>query len=201
MPQTQEEHEEYLENQEESGNSLHQQHQPDIALALNGLNARHVNSNSNSIAENIDEYEMAQADKVLEYDQSNATKNSKMLSLDQIIEFYDEHTMNSGNNRLLLSDLNAHNQNQQASSSIENKKSNKANKIKFGKKIYEFYNAPITKFYQNTTIYILFLICFAYIVLVQTPSTPSIPEIFFLVYIFTYGLDKIREVCLVIYKY
>lgn len=67
------------------------------------------------------------------------------------------------------------------------------NKLKFGKKIYEFYNAPITKFWQNTLIYILFLIAFAYIVLVKTPKKPSIPEIFVLVYVFTYGLDKIRE--------
>lgn len=71
---------------------------------------------------------------------------------------------------------------------------NRANKLRFGKKIYEFYNAPITKFWQNTIIYILFLISFAYIVLVKTPSRPSIPEIFVLVYIFSYGFDKIREV-------
>lgn len=71
---------------------------------------------------------------------------------------------------------------------------NRANKLRFGKKIYEFYNAPITKFWQNTIIYILFLISFAYIVLVKTPTRPSIPEIFVLVYVFSYGFDKIREV-------
>lgn len=72
---------------------------------------------------------------------------------------------------------------------------NRANKLKFGKKIYEFYNAPITKYWQNTIIYILFLISFAYIVLVKTPSKIYLPEIFVIVYIFSYGFDKIREVC------
>ena len=70
----------------------------------------------------------------------------------------------------------------------------RSNKLRFGKKIYEFYNAPITKFWQHTIIYIIFLLCFAYIVLVKTPTRPSYPEIFVLVYTFSYGLDKIREV-------
>jgi len=69
----------------------------------------------------------------------------------------------------------------------------RSNKLKWGKKIYEFYNAPITKFWQNTIIYIFFLLCFGYIVLVRTPEYPSWTEIFVLVYIFSYGIDKIRE--------
>lgn len=72
-------------------------------------------------------------------------------------------------------------------------KNRAANKLRFGKKIYEFYNAPITKFWQHTIIYILFLISFAYIVLVKTPKKPSMPEIFVIIYVFSYGLDKIRE--------
>ena len=131
-----------------------------------------------------------------EYDQSNATKNSKMLSLDQIIEFYDEYTLNAGNKLALTEN---HMNELVSAQSVKKKPSGayvkkRINKLKFGKKIYEFYNAPITKFWQNTIIYMLFLMCFAYIVLVKTPSTPSIPEIFFLVYVFTYGMDKIREV-------
>ena len=70
----------------------------------------------------------------------------------------------------------------------------RSNKLRFGKKIYEFYNAPITKFWQHTIIYIIFLLCFAYIVLVKTPTRPSYPEIFVLVYTFSSGLDKIRDV-------
>lgn len=46
---------------------------------------------------------------------------------------------------------------------------------------------------MNTFFYIGFLMCFAYIVLVKTPLKPSIGEIFVLVYLFSYGLDKIRE--------
>jgi hypothetical protein len=139
-----------------------------------------------------------------------------MLSLDQIIEFYDEHTLSGGTgNRILLSDSsNIRNNNQQQlnDDQVETEteelnpisklkrirnpfKKKRANKLRLGKKIYEFYNAPITKFWQNMFMYILFLISFSYIVLVKTPSTPSIPEIFFLIYVFTYGLDKIREVC------
>ena len=33
-----------------------------------------------------------------------------------------------------------------------------------------------------------------YLLMSKNSSTPSIPEIFFLVYVFTYGMDKIREV-------
>jgi transient receptor potential cation channel subfamily M member 3 len=66
-------------------------------------------------------------------------------------------------------------------------------KLKIGKKLYEFFNAPVTKFLQNTIFFLIFLCCFAYIVLVKTPKQPSYVEIFVLVYIFSYGLDKFRE--------
>jgi hypothetical protein len=68
------------------------------------------------------------------------------------------------------------------------------NKLRFGKKIYEFYNAPITKFWQHVIIYMVFLICCSYMILVKTPVKPTTVEIFVLIYIFTFGLDKIREV-------
>jgi hypothetical protein len=68
------------------------------------------------------------------------------------------------------------------------------NKLKFGKKLYEFYNAPITKFWQDTILYLTFLMSLTYIVLVRTPHTPSAPEIIVLIYIFTLGCDKIREI-------
>ena len=48
------------------------------------------------------------------------------------------------------------------------------NKLRFGKKIYEFYNAPITKFWQNAIMYIVFLINFTYMVLVKTPQRISV---------------------------
>jgi hypothetical protein len=128
------------------------------------------------------------------------------LNLDQIIELYDAKNSaslaangkkkqnggvggSSSSNRNLLDDL------------MDEKKTTmnflvrkRTDKLRFGKKIYEFYNAPITKFWQHAIIYVIFLICQAYIVLVKTPSKPSLPEIFVLIYIFTYGFDKIREV-------
>lgn len=132
--------------------------------------------------------------KIKEYDQSKATKNSKMLSLDQIIEFYDEHQTSNGNGKFILDNEKiTENLKRIEAKKTAMERKNRSNKLKFGKKIYEFYNAPITKFWQNTLIYILFLVCFSYIVLVKTPSKPSIFEIFFLVYVFSYGLDKFRE--------
>jgi hypothetical protein len=67
-------------------------------------------------------------------------------------------------------------------------------KLKFRKKIYEFYNAPITKFTQNVIFYIIFLLSFTYLILVKTPKYPSACEIIVLTYIFTFGIDKLREV-------
>ena len=73
-------------------------------------------------------------------------------------------------------------------------KEKKKDKLPIGKKIYEFYHAPITKFWQNVLLYIVFLMCFSYFVLQKTPNSFSKSEIFVLVYIFSYGLDKIIEV-------
>ena len=67
-------------------------------------------------------------------------------------------------------------------------------KLRFGIKIYEFYNAPITKFWQTVIFHMIFLICFTYMILVKTPLKPSSVEIFVLIYTFTFGCDKIREV-------
>jgi hypothetical protein len=67
-------------------------------------------------------------------------------------------------------------------------------KLRFGIKIYEFYNAPITKFWQTVIFHMIFLICFTYMILVKTPPKPSSVEVFVLIYTFTFGCDKIREV-------
>ena len=66
--------------------------------------------------------------------------------------------------------------------------------INIGLKIYEFYNAPITKFWQTVIFHMIFLICFTYMVLVKTPPKPSSVEVFVWIYTFTFGCDKIREV-------
>lgn len=123
-----------------------------------------------------------------------------MLSLERMIEFYDEqnandHTVNTNasTRRLTENFQNLQQQTSREKKTVNFLVKNRANKIDLCKKVYEFYNAPVTKFWQNTLFYIMFLICFAYIVLVKTPKNPSISEIFVLVYVFSYGLDKIRD--------
>jgi hypothetical protein len=46
--------------------------------------------------------------------------------------------------------------------------------IPLTQRFYEFYNAPITKFWYNAIFYLLFLFLFTYMVLVRTPPKPSI---------------------------
>jgi len=46
--------------------------------------------------------------------------------------------------------------------------------IPLTQRFYEFYNAPITKFWFNAIFYLLFLFLFTYMVLIRTPLTPSI---------------------------
>ncbi|CAF0737337.1 unnamed protein product [Didymodactylos carnosus] len=61
-------------------------------------------------------------------------------------------------------------------------------------RFYEFYNAPITKFWQNALFFLLFLLLFTYTVLVRTPAKPSIPEILVTIYLGTFALDTTREI-------
>ncbi|CAF0758756.1 unnamed protein product [Brachionus calyciflorus] len=187
MPQTQEEHEQELEELETNSiDSSQDDSHPVNHLPLNHTDTPEARHNLTD-ASNMD---------LLEPDMH---VRNHMLSLEQIIEMYDlQNSAPSAN------DFNAENISEKnnlkvdAQISQEKKTINffvrkKANKLRFGKKIYEFYNSPITKFWQNTIMYIFFLMCFAYIVLVKTPKRPSPPEIFVLVFIFSYGLDKIRE--------
>lgn len=46
--------------------------------------------------------------------------------------------------------------------------------IPITQRFYEFYNAPITKFWYNTLFYVCFLFLFTYMVLIRTPPKPSI---------------------------
>ena len=46
--------------------------------------------------------------------------------------------------------------------------------ISLTQRFYEFYNAPITKFWYNAIFYLLFLFLFTYMVLVRTPRRPTI---------------------------
>ena len=138
-------------------------------------------------------------------DLDNITNKSKMLSLEQIIELYDEQQLSNDSKSVnqdnkkkksLPPRNTTYHFDQQESrekKTVNFMVKNRANKLNIGKKLYEFYNAPVTKFWQNTIFYVIFLVAFAYIVLIKTPKRPSYVEIFVLVYLFTYGLDKVRE--------
>ncbi|XP_077200880.1 transient receptor potential cation channel subfamily M member 6 isoform X2 [Paroedura picta] len=62
------------------------------------------------------------------------------------------------------------------------------------RKIYEFYSAPIVKFWFHTMAYLAFLMLFTYTVLVKMDSTPSVQEWLVIIYIFTTSIEKVREV-------
>ncbi|NXL88415.1 TRPM6 protein, partial [Alectura lathami] len=62
------------------------------------------------------------------------------------------------------------------------------------RKIYEFYNAPIVKFWFHTMAYMAFLMLFTYTVLVKMEPRPSVQEWFVIVYIFSTAIEKVREV-------
>ncbi|XP_063769960.1 transient receptor potential cation channel subfamily M member 3 isoform X2 [Pseudophryne corroboree] len=66
--------------------------------------------------------------------------------------------------------------------------------IPLGRKIYEFYNAPIVKFWFYTMAYIGYLMLFNYIVLVKMDRWPSSQEWIVISYIFTLGIEKMREI-------
>ncbi|XP_060573986.1 transient receptor potential cation channel subfamily M member 3-like [Ruditapes philippinarum] len=70
----------------------------------------------------------------------------------------------------------------------------KKSPLRLGKKIYEFYNAPITKFWFNTIFYFVFLFMYTYIVLGQTLPKPRWQEYYVMVYIGTLAMEKIRQI-------
>ncbi|XP_044737220.1 transient receptor potential cation channel trpm isoform X2 [Chrysoperla carnea] len=66
--------------------------------------------------------------------------------------------------------------------------------LRLKKKLYEFYTAPITKFWANAIAYVFFLMIFSYTVLVKMEPEPSWQELFSIAYISTLGCEKIREI-------
>ncbi|CAF4212741.1 unnamed protein product [Rotaria sp. Silwood2] len=65
--------------------------------------------------------------------------------------------------------------------------------ISLMKKVYEFYNAPVTKFFQDLIFFVLFLAIFTYVVLIRTPPKPSVWEWILMSYLTTSAMDLIRE--------
>ncbi|XP_063221522.1 transient receptor potential cation channel trpm isoform X3 [Bacillus rossius redtenbacheri] len=71
----------------------------------------------------------------------------------------------------------------------------KANRpLRLKKKLYEFYTAPITKFWGHSIAYVIFLMLFSYVVLVKMEATPSWQEFYVISYIITLACEKIREI-------
>uniref|UniRef100_A0A7M4EN54 Transient receptor potential cation channel subfamily M member 3 n=1 Tax=Crocodylus porosus TaxID=8502 RepID=A0A7M4EN54_CROPO len=70
----------------------------------------------------------------------------------------------------------------------------KQRSLPIGKKIYEFYNAPIVKFWFYTISYLGYLMLFNYIILVRMERWPSLQEWIVISYIVTLALEKIREI-------
>ncbi|XP_023608140.1 transient receptor potential cation channel subfamily M member 6 isoform X9 [Myotis lucifugus] len=63
------------------------------------------------------------------------------------------------------------------------------------RKVYEFYSAPIVKFWFYTMAYLAFLMLFTFTVLVEMQPQPSVQEWLVIIYIFTNAIEKVREVC------
>uniref|UniRef100_A0A8C8M7S9 Transient receptor potential cation channel, subfamily M, member 1b n=1 Tax=Oncorhynchus tshawytscha TaxID=74940 RepID=A0A8C8M7S9_ONCTS len=63
-----------------------------------------------------------------------------------------------------------------------------------GRRIYEFYDAPFTKFWFNTISYLGYLMLYNYIILVKMERWPSIQEWTVIAYILTLGFEKVRQI-------
>ena len=76
-------------------------------------------------------------------------------------------------------------------------KSAKKGDLGYYRKAYEYLNAPITKFWSNLLVYIIFLVCFCYVVLLKTPECyiPG-PEWFIIIYIITFSIENLRSMVL-----
>lgn len=68
----------------------------------------------------------------------------------------------------------------------------KTRPLKLKKKLYEFYAAPITKYYCHSLAFAVFLFMYSYICLVKTPKTPSFPELYVVAVQICFGCEKLR---------
>ncbi|XP_046811417.1 transient receptor potential cation channel trpm isoform X7 [Lucilia cuprina] len=66
--------------------------------------------------------------------------------------------------------------------------------LRLKKKVYEFYTAPITKFWADSMAYMFFLLMFTFTVLVKMEQKPRWQEMYSIAYIATLGFEKIREI-------
>ncbi|CAG5922165.1 unnamed protein product [Menidia menidia] len=61
-------------------------------------------------------------------------------------------------------------------------------------RLYDFYTAPVVKFWFHTMSYLAFLMLFSYVVLVKMEDQPSVQEWLVITYIVSTGVEKTREV-------
>ncbi|CAN9513433.1 unnamed protein product [Ophioblennius macclurei] len=61
-------------------------------------------------------------------------------------------------------------------------------------RLYEFYSAPVVKFWFHTMSYLAFLMVFSYVVLVKMEGHPTAQEWMVIAYILSTAVEKIREV-------
>ncbi|OCT87006.1 hypothetical protein XELAEV_18020697mg [Xenopus laevis] len=76
----------------------------------------------------------------------------------------------------------------------EENSNGKQKSIPIGTKIYEFYNAPIVKFWFYTISYLVYLMLFNYVILVKMERWPLVQEWVVISYIVTLALEKVREI-------
>ncbi|XP_024859480.2 transient receptor potential cation channel subfamily M member 1 [Kryptolebias marmoratus] len=76
----------------------------------------------------------------------------------------------------------------------EEEGSAKVRKIPIGRRFFEFYDAPFTKFWFNTISYLGYLMMYNYIILVKMERWPSIQEWTVIAYILTLGTEKVRQI-------
>ncbi|KAM9376063.1 transient receptor potential cation channel subfamily M member 1-like [Pholidichthys leucotaenia] len=76
----------------------------------------------------------------------------------------------------------------------EEEGSTKVRKIPIGKRFFEFYDTPFTKFWFNTISYLGYLMLYNYIILVKMERWPSIQEWIVIAYILTLGTEKVRQI-------
>ncbi|XP_066138176.1 transient receptor potential cation channel trpm isoform X6 [Euwallacea fornicatus] len=72
-------------------------------------------------------------------------------------------------------------------------KAPKQRELRIKKKLYEFFTAPITKFWSNSIAYLAFLFLFSYTILVKMHEMPSWQEWMSIAFICSLGCEKIRE--------
>ncbi|XP_030621168.1 transient receptor potential cation channel subfamily M member 1b [Chanos chanos] len=76
----------------------------------------------------------------------------------------------------------------------EEEGSKKMKRVPIGRKIYEFYNAPFTKFWFNTISYLGYLMLYNYIILVKMEQWPTMQEWVVISYILSLACEKIRQI-------